>query len=115
MKTTEWLRETRPVDRRCPFYRHAPDLTGGENHVPFRPKRSFNVGDADSGVCLVAAVDGDQVGGESLDLTAVAQAARVDAAHPGDPGGQGLHQVGGGAVVAQHQDIQVHAVHLGIQ
>jgi len=39
-------------------------------------------------VRLVAAVNGDQVGGQGLDLAAVAQPARVDAAGAGDPGRQ---------------------------
>jgi len=78
-------------------------------------KMILNIGDPESGVRLVAAVDGNQVGGERLDLAAVAQAARVDPAHPGDLGGQGLHHVGGVPVVAEHQDILVDGLDLRIQ
>jgi hypothetical protein len=41
MKTTEWRSETRRADRWDPFYRHAPGLTEGENHVPFRRKKGL--------------------------------------------------------------------------
>ena len=60
----------------------------------------LDVGDAEAGVGLVAAVDRYQVGGEGLDLAAVAEAAGVDAAGAGDTGGQGLDQVGRLPVVA---------------
>ena len=86
-------------------------LGGAEN-----PARSgLNVGDPQAGVGLVPAVDGHQVRRQRLDLAAVAQAAGVDAAHAGDARRQGLHQVGGFAVVTEHQDVQVDRVDLGIE
>ena len=87
-------------------------LLGGAGN----PARSgLNVGDPQAGVGLVPAVDGHQVRRQRLDLAAVAQAAGVDAAHAGDARRQGLHQVGGFAVVAEHQDVQVDRVDLGIE
>ena len=87
-------------------------LLGGAGN----PARSgLNVGDPQAGVGLIPAVDGHQVGGQRLDLAAVAQAAGVDSAHAGDARRQGLHQVGGFAIVAEHQDVQVDRVDLGIE
>ena len=60
----------------------AAGVPGG---VAGSPARSgLNVGDPQAGMGLVPAVDGHQVGGQRLDLAAVAQAARVDAAHAGE-------------------------------
>jgi len=66
-------------------------------------------------VGLVAAVDRDEVGGECLDLAAVAEAAGVDAAEPGDPGRQRLYEVGRLPVVAEDQDVEVDLGDLGVE
>src|SRR5215471_768808 len=58
-------------------------------------QRASDVGDAQPGVGLVPPVDRHQVGGERLDLPAVAQPARVHATGPGNPRGERLDQVGG--------------------
>src|ERR1700751_105753 len=82
---------------------------------PFGIKGRSDIGDPQAGMRLVPAVDGYEVGGQRLDLAAVAQAARVDAAYAGDPRGQGLHQVGGLAVVTEHEDVLVQAIYLGVE
>jgi glycosyltransferase XagB len=80
-----------------------PDLVG------------LDVGDAQAGVGLVAPVHRDQVGGQRFHLAAVPQPARVDAAHPGDPPGQRLHQVRRVPVVAEYQHVQVELADLGVE
>src|SRR5215472_11083963 len=78
-------------------------------------REQLEVGDAEAGVGLVAAVDRDEVGGECLDLAAVAEAAGVDAAEPGDPGRQRLYEVGRLPVVAEDQDVEVDLGDLGVE
>ena len=69
------------------------------------------VGDANAGVRLVPPVDRDQVRGQRLDLSGVAQPTSVDTAHAGDAPGQRGHDAHRIPVVAEHQHVQVDPVH----
>ena len=96
---------------------HRPGTIGPKPGVTsglIRPEPS-DVGDAQPGVGLVAAVDGDEVGGQPLDLVGVAKAPAVHAAHAGDPAGQRLNRVGGLAVVAQDEHVQIDLGDLRVQ
>ena len=64
---------------------------------------------------LVPAVHRDQVGGQRLYLAAVAQAAGVNAAHPGYPLGQRLDEVRGVPFVAENQHIEVDLFDLRVE
>src|SRR6266545_2774880 len=74
----------------------------------------LQIGDADAGVGLVALVDGDEVGGQRLDLTGVAQPAGVEAAHVGDAARQRLHLGDRLAVLAEHEHVEVDPLDVGI-
>src|SRR5690606_17969374 len=95
--------ERLPREVRCPPVPHPPP----QQSECWNSSAGLHVGDAQPGVRLVAPVDGDEVGGERLDLVGVAQATAVDAPHPGDRRGQLPHHVGGFPVVAEHEHVQV--------
>src|SRR4051812_39206054 len=72
------------------------------------------IGDPDSGVGLVAAVDADQVGRQRLDRGTVAQATAVHAPDAGDEVGERLDQVGCLAVVAEDEYVGLDRLDLGV-
>ena len=64
---------------------------------------------------LVAAIDRDQVRREGLDLSAIAKSTRVDAANADYARRKGGDEICGLAIIADHQDIRVDAVDIGVQ
>ena len=54
---------------------------------------------------LIAPVDGDEVGGQRLDLACVAESSGIDATRPGDRRDEFTHHRDGFAIFAQYQHV----------
>src|SRR5690606_33892113 len=96
-------RRANPVSTQWP----CPPVAVGTGPLPYRSS-FLDVGDADTGVGLVTAVDRTQVGGGRLHLVGVAQPPAVNSPHPGDTGRQSAHNIGGFTVVPEHEHVQIH-------